>query len=117
MILCRKENELKRLDKVSIEHLDYRESNGSFCPIEYSVRAIGKDCEIEYEVKIILRDKIQTWGYPDWLLKVWAPDMSLPLIDAEGVIREKNGDSIKETSIQGKGIFEFGMNHKNPFNN
>lgn len=113
LILSFKDRKIKRLEEINIKHIDYKESSGSFSPTNYIISAKGNDLEVEYEVKIIPRDKISTWGYPEELLKSWVPDM--PLIYAKGVIREKDGSNINIIKINGKGIQEFILVDYNPF--
>ena len=113
LLLSFKGRKIKRLEEINIKHISYKELSGGFSPTDYIVSAKGKDVEIEYEVKIIPRDKILTWGYPEELLKSWVPDM--PLISAEGVIRERGRNNINVTKINGKGILEFILVSCNPF--
>jgi len=113
LLLSFKDSKIKRLEEINIKHLDYKESSGSFSPTNYIVSAKDNDVEIEYEVKILPRDKISTWGYPEELLKSWVPDM--PLISARGVIKQKGKNNINVTKINGKGILEFLLVGHNPF--
>ena len=115
LLLILDDGKIRRLDEVSIEHLGYKESNGSMCPTAYTVNGRGKDLEIEYKVKTILRKKIFTWGYPEEIVRSWAPDFSFPLMTSKGVIKEKTGKDLNVLEIEGKGILEFVHVNHDPF--